>query len=106
MVMLQTAPLRVNFVGDFRFMVTFDSTFTCSSFTQGSCGWIYINLYRTSITGNTGGFGAPPSTLVCTIFNLATLVKYGCSVSDYESTSNYYGYKITSYESLPANTNL
>lgn len=104
--MLQTAPLRVNFVGDFRFMVTFDSTFTCSSFTQGSCGWIYINLYRTSITGNTGGFGAPPSTLVCTIFNLATLVKYGCSVSDYGSTSNYYGYKITSYESLPANTNL
>jgi len=35
---LSTAPLRVNHVGELKFYVNLDTTFTCSSFGSGSSG--------------------------------------------------------------------
>jgi len=101
---ISTAPLRVNYVGELKFFINLDSTFTCSSFGNGNCGNIYVNLDRLSITGSSGGFGAPPSNLVCTIFNPATGLKYGCGVNYYYGNSQYYGYQILTYQSLPSNT--
>ena len=101
---LSTAPLRVNYVGELRFYVNLDTTFTCSNFVSSSCGSIYINLDILSSTGNSGGFGVPPSDLVCTIFNPSTSLKYGCGVNYYSGTSQYYGYQILTYQSLPAST--
>jgi hypothetical protein len=106
MAMLKTGPLRTGYVGDIRFILNLDSTFQCTSFTQGNCGYIYINLHTTSSAGNAGGFGVPPSTIVCTIYNPVTLYKYGCQATYYANTGTFYGYKITTYENLPSGTNL
>ena len=65
---------------------------------------MYVNVDRVSSTGQSGGFGAPPTNLVCTIVNPATGLKYGCYVYNYDSTSQYYGYRILSYQNLPAST--
>jgi hypothetical protein len=105
--MLQTAPLRINYVGEIKFFITLDSTFICSEFSNSNnCGEIYISLYRTSITGASGGFGAPPSPLVCTIVNTVTQFKYGCELTYSTNTADYYDFYITTYQNLPANTNL
>ena len=104
--MLKTAPLRTSYVGDIKFFINLDTTFSCSDFVNGNCGEIYISLYKNSIFGEAGGFGAPPSVLVCTIVNPATLLKYGCKLIYYSNAADYYDFYITTYQSLPANTNL
>ena len=38
MAMLQTAPLRTGYVGDIKFYINLDTTFSCSSFVNGNCG--------------------------------------------------------------------
>ena len=102
--MLQSAPLRTGHVGELKFYINFDSTFQCYNMGAGNSGEIYINLHRNSITGYSGGFPAPPSNLICTIYNPQTALKYGCKVNYYYGNSVYYGYQILTYQNLPSNT--
>jgi len=88
--MLQTAPLRTGYVGDIKFIVNLDSTYYCTEFVNGNCGEIYISLYKNSIFGEAGGFGSPPSVLVCTIVNPVTQFKYGCRLTYYTNNLEYY----------------
>ena len=101
--MQQTVPLRVNYVGEMKFILNLDSIFYGSSFTDGI---IYLHLYRVSITGASGGFGGPFSGLICSIVDPITLFKYGCKFVYSTGNSDYYRYYLRTYQNLPANTNL
>lgn len=102
MPMLKTQPLRVNYVGEFKFVLNFASTF--SSSTGG--GYIYVNLWYQSTATNGGGFNGPSTNLVCTIFDPLTKYKYGCYITCNTTPGTYTGYTITAYQNLPASTNL
>lgn len=65
-----------------------------------------MNLWQQSTVSGGGGFNGPSTNLVCTIFNPATNYKYGCYITCYNTSGVYTGYRITTYQSLPANTNL
>ena len=68
----------------------------------GGSGWLYINLWHYSTTGQAGGFSGPTSNLVCSLVRLSNSYKYGCEVTHYASPGQYYGYKITTYQNVPA----
>jgi hypothetical protein len=66
MAMLKAQPLRVNYVGELKFLLNLAAIFYSAS---SSAGVMYINLWYYSITGAAGGFNGPSSNLVCTIFD-------------------------------------
>jgi hypothetical protein len=103
MSMIRSQPLRVNYVGEFKFLINLASTFSSAS---SSGGYMYINFWHLSSTGNAGGFNGPNTNLVCTIFNVVTGYKYGCYLSCYATPGSYTGYRLQTYQNLPANTNL
>ena len=103
MSMLRSQPLRVNHVGEFKFLISLGSVFYSAS---SSAGVMYINFWYKSTTGNVGGFNGPSTNLVCTIFNPVTAYKYGCYLSLYATPGDYTGYRLQTYQNLPASTNL
>jgi hypothetical protein len=100
--MLQTGPVKINYVGDLTFLLNLAFIFYAST----SGGAININLWYTSVLGNSGGFYGPNNNLVCIIINPLTLYKYGCYLSYSHAPGTYAGYTIKTYQNLPANTNL
>ena len=104
MSMIRTGPLRVNHVGPFKFLLNSPTAIN----EMNSGGYINVILQQSSITGEVGGFSATETNLVCTIFNLATEFKYGCFITKTTGppSQSYVTYKITSYQSLPANIDL
>lgn len=103
MSMLKSQPLRINYVGELKFLLNLASTFY--SLTPNA-GVMYVNLWYYSTAGNTGGFNGPSTNMVCTIFNPITGYKYGCYLFCTATPGTYTTYKLQTYQNLPTNTNL
>ena len=50
-----------------------------------------------------GGFSGPTSNLVCTIKQMNNNEIFGCEVTSASSQTNYYTYRLQSFENLAAN---
>lgn len=102
MTMLRTQPLRIGHVGPFKFILNLADIL----YNRDNGGYILISLWYYSITGAAGGFNGAVGSVVCTIFNPITNYKYGCFASLHVSPGTYTTFKIITFQSLPASTNL
>ena len=97
--MYSSEPLRTGHKGELRFKLAFTSTL----YSYNSGGYVDLNLWRKNTMGFSGGFNGPTSNLVCTIKQMSNNQIFGCRVSSASAATNYYTYRLQSFENLAAN---
>lgn len=98
--MYRSEPLRAGHKGEFKFKLKFTSTL----YSYNSGGYIDLSFWRKNTMGMSGGFNGPTSNMVCTIKKMSNNERFGCEVTSASSATNYYTYRLQSYENLGANT--
>ena len=62
-----------------------------------------VSFWRENTMGYTGGFSGPTSNMVCKVLRLSNSERYGCEVTAAGAATNYYYYRIQTFQNMPTN---